>query len=128
MRQMDDDIREIYEDEIKPRTRATTPRPANPDDMGLAHANSLNRDMRLLRADAVDALKDEGYSLLSLRPGEDGWESDRYNSRPSYLEAYGDGWIAFHENGSENENPYNAEDLHQAWRDGFQDAMELNSA
>lgn len=57
-----------------------------------------------------------------------GWVEDvTGEERVTYLDAYGDGWIAYYEHATENDCPYQDHELYHAWLDGFKDAVEQAS-
>jgi hypothetical protein len=60
------------------------------------------------------------WGEVYLRPSGTQWSADGDGSAPSEMEAYGDGWIAHHE--EKSKNPYRRDNLRAAWQAGYADA------
>jgi hypothetical protein len=60
------------------------------------------------------------WGEVQLYPAGTSWSSDSDGGAPSEMEAYGDGWIAYHE--EKSRNPYRKENLRAAWKSGYDDA------
>jgi hypothetical protein len=60
------------------------------------------------------------WGEVYLRPSGTQWSADGDGGAPSEMEAYGDGWIAYHE--EKSRNPYRKENLRAAWQAGYTDA------
>lgn len=65
-----------------------------------------------------------GVTHLRPNPGGDSWASDSCQPPPDQTEAYTDGWLAYHEDVEEENNPYRSGGLRDAWAYGYEDAQE----